>query len=234
MKQIHKAHERGRTKIEWLDSYHSFSFGDYFDAKKMSFGALRVLNDDIIAPGKGFGRHPHANMEIVTIVLDGSLAHEDSMGTKGILRKGEVQCMSAGSGIYHSEYNQSKTQPATILQMWVEPRKQNIGPQYAQKAFDFEKNKLTLLASGEESKKALTISQDAYFSLGSLEKNKNIAYKMHSKNNGAYIFVISGSLSIENEDLQPRDAIGISDKDTLFIEAKTPAQLLVIEVPLTF
>jgi hypothetical protein len=218
----------------WLKSFHSFSFGQYHDPKKVHFGALRVVNDDSIAGGGGFGTHPHDNMEIVTIPLEGKLAHKDSTGNEGIIRKGDVQIMSAGTGIRHSEYNASSTEFAKLLQIWVFPKLQNIKPVYGQKTFDLKdrKNKWQTVVSPDASEQGLNINQDARFSLVDLDAGKSIDYKMKWRNSGLYLFVIEGGVKTSGQSLSYRDAIGVSETDELNIEAVTDTQLLAIEIPL--
>jgi len=233
---LYPAKERGHVNLGWLDSFHSFSFGQYHDPKKVHFGALRVVNDDSIAGGGGFGTHPHDNMEIVTIPLEGQLAHKDSTGNEGIIRKGDVQIMSAGTGIRHSEYNASSTEYAKLLQIWVFPKLKNIKPIYGQKTFELKdrKNYWQIVVSPEPSEKALNINQDARFSLVDLEAGKSINYQMKWNNSGLYLFVIEGAVKSSGQSLTKRDALGISETDQVDIEAISDSQLLAIEIPLTF
>jgi redox-sensitive bicupin YhaK (pirin superfamily) len=233
---LYPAKERGHVSLGWLDSFHSFSFGQYHDPKKIHFGALRVVNDDSIAGGGGFGTHPHDNMEIVTIPLEGKLAHKDSTGNEGIIQKGDIQIMSAGTGIRHSEYNGSSTEDARLLQIWVFPKLKNIKPVYGQKTFDLKdrKNSWQVVVSPDSSEQALKINQDARFSLVDLEAGKSIGYQMKWKNAGLYLFVIEGSIKAADKPLSKRDALGISETDQVNIEALSDTQLLAIEVPLTF
>lgn len=233
---LYPAKERGHVSLGWLDSFHSFSFGQYHDPNKIHFGALRVVNDDSIAGGGGFGAHPHDNMEIVTIPLEGKLAHKDSTGNEGVIRKGDVQIMSAGTGIRHSEYNASSTEYAKLLQIWVFPKLKNIKPAYGQKSFDLNgrKNNWQVVVSPESSEQALNINQDARFSLVDLEAGKTIDYRMKWKNSGLYLFVIEGAVKSSDKTLSKRDALGISETDRVSIEAVSDSQLLAIEIPLTF
>jgi len=233
---VYPAKERGHANFGWLDSYHSFSFGEFRDPKKVHFGALRVVNDDNIAGGGGFGTHPHDNMEIVTIPLEGQLAHKDSTGNEGIIRKGDVQIMSAGTGIRHSEYNASKTDAAKLLQIWVFPKQKNIKPAYGQKTFDLKdrKNNWQTVVSPDASELALNINQDARFSLVDLDAGKSISYQMKWENAGVYLFVIEGELKAGSDSLSRRDALGISETDQINLEAVSDTQLLAIEIPLTF
>lgn len=226
-KEIYKAEDRGKADHGWLQSRFSFSFADYHDPSRMGFGKLRVLNDDIIAPDNGFGMHPHDNMEIVTIILQGALEHEDNMGNKGIIKRGEVQRISAGSGITHSEVNASK-EKTKLLQIWIETKEQNIKPSYEQNKYEVKNNEIKTIVSGKKIKNILYIHQDAYFSIGKFEKNKSSEYKLKTKM--AYIFVIEGNVEIEDEPLSRRDAIGISETDKINITAKENSEFLIIEI----
>lgn len=223
MKIIYRNEDRGKNQIEWLDSKFSFSFADYYDPNKMGFGKLIVLNDDIISPGKGFGAHPHSNMEIITIVLEGELKHKDSLGSEDIIRPGEVQVMSAGSGIVHSEYNNSKTKALKLFQIWIETKKEDLNPTYNKKKYELVKNRLIVLASGFD--EGLKINQDAKVSLGKFDKE--LDYNI-SEENGVYFFVIEGSFKVNNEEIGRRDALG-TDED-LKISGK--GKFLIIDVPL--
>jgi quercetin 2,3-dioxygenase len=231
---LYPASERGHVSLGWLESFHSFSFGAYHDPGKMHFGTLRVVNDDSIAGGGGFGAHPHDNMEIVTIPLEGRLSHKDSTGHEGVIRKGDVQIMSAGTGIRHSEYNASSTEYAKLLQIWVFPKLKNIQPVYGQKTFDLEdrRNKWQVVVSPEPAEEGLNINQDARFALADLETGKSIQFRMKWKNSGLYLFVIDGSVKSSGETLLKRDALGITETDFVNIEAISDSQLLAIEVPL--
>ncbi len=230
---LHAADRRGHVSFGWLDSHHSFSFGNYYDAEKVHFGMLRVLNDDVITGGSGFGTHPHDNMEIISIPLKGAIEHKDSMGTQAVINENDVQIMSAGTGIKHSEYNHFKNQSANFLQIWVIPKKRNITPRYDQKTFDpaemidtFQ----TVVAPNNE--KAVWINQDAWFSLGHLKSGFSASYQIKKTGNGVYAFVINGSVTINEQTLFKRDAIGIWDTGTLAITADTDAELLLIDVPM--
>lgn len=190
--KIQRASERGNANFGWLNSNHSFSFGHFYDASKMNFGALRVLNDDEVSGGQGFGAHPHDNMEIISIPLKGSLAHKDSTGTDGIIQTGDVQIMSAGTGIKHSEYNASKTEGVNFLQIWILPKQKNIKPRYEQKTFSLEdrKNKWQTVVSPDENAGSVWINQDAVFSLAHSDKDSVISYKNKFSGNGIYLFII--------------------------------------------
>jgi len=239
MKKLHKANDRGIADFGWLHANYSFSFANYYNKEAVNFGALRVLNDDVIQGGMGFGMHPHENMEIITIPLKGSLKHKDSMSNKWIaLHTGEVQVMSAGSGIVHSEKNNSLTEELNLFQIWILSNKKNVTPSYKQKKFNkaHRKNKLQYLVSSgaEKEKTTLKIHQNALISRIDLESNKDLEYILKSENHGVYTMVISGSVEIENESLSQRDAIEISKINSFQINANTNAELLFIEVPLNF
>ncbi len=231
---FHPATERGFNSFGWLKSYHSFSFGQFHDAEKMNFGLLRVLNDDHVEASMGFGTHGHANMEIVSIPLNGALKHNDSTGREEIIKSGDVQIMSAGSGIKHSEYNASKTEPVDFLQIWVFPKIEDIEPRYEQKSFD-EKDKLNTfltVVSPNQDDKAIWINQDAWFSLSNMDADVSLDYELHGANNGVYVFVLEGELSIEDKFLGKRDALAIYEIEKVNITAKTNAKVLVIEIPM--
>lgn len=236
MKSIYyPASERGTNDIGWLKAKFSFSFGPYYNSEKVHFGSLRVLNDDTIAAGTGFGTHPHDNMEIITIPLGGAIEHKDSMGNIGVIRAGEIQVMSAGSGITHSEYNHSQTEPATALQIWVFPKERNIEPRYDQKSFEdvLETNKLvTLVSPDKERNDTLWINQDATFSMGDFEGGKQIEYTVSQPNNGVYIFVIEGAVKINNQLLNKRDALGVYDTCSLTIDTEANTRLLIMDIPM--
>lgn len=230
---LHKAADRGHANHGWLDSYHSFSFAGYYDPAKMNFGALRVLNDDTVAPGYGFGKHPHDNMEIVSIPLSGDLHHQDSTGRDKIIKEGDVQIMSAGSGIAHSEKNANHNKEVKFLQLWVFPKLKNIEPRYEQKTFEVEgrKNQWQTVVAPDDAT-ALWINQDARFTLGNLDQDLDIDYTLHQPGNGVYVFLIDGSITIDGHQLAKRDAIGVWEADQFKIKATTDAQLLLIEVPM--
>jgi redox-sensitive bicupin YhaK (pirin superfamily) len=235
MKKIfHPAKERGHVDHGWLNAYHSFSFAGWQDENKVHFGLLRVLNDDTIAPAMGFGTHPHDNMEIVTIPLKGILEHKDSMGNIGQIKPGEIQSMSAGTGVLHSEYNGSKTEETKLFQIWVFPKVKNIEPRYDQKRFSVEdrKNKFQILVSPGKSPDTMWINQDAFFSLGNFEKGKSIDYKMNLKGNGVYLMLVDGEIEVEGQKVARRDAIGIWDTDRINIKANADSEILAIEVPM--
>src|SRR3989344_1690702 len=227
--KIQKSIERGITRLNWLDSWHSFSFGDYFNKSKMDFGALKVLNEDIIQPGQGFGLHPHNNMEIITIVLEGSLTHEDSMGNKEITPQGDIQKMSAGSGIEHSEYNNSDKK-VHLLQIWISPKKLNITPNYEQKTISKKFNELIILVSNE--KASIKINQDASLLIANFNENKEINYTLKNNKNGVYIFLIKGKMQISNNNLSKGDSIEIKETNNVNFKAEKNTSLILIEVPI--
>lgn len=233
-KVLHPANERGYNDIGWLKANFSFSFAGYYDPDKVHFGALRVLNDDYIAPAMGFGLHPHDNMEIITIVSKGALEHKDSMGNVGIIKAGEVQIMSAGTGIRHSEYNPSNTEETNSFQIWLFPKEHNIKPRYDQKSFTsaMVQNELTTLIDAEKADDTLWINQDARLSMGKFDADKQFDYKIKYPGNGAYVFIIDGDVEIDGTTLNRRDAIGISDTDSFGIAVKNEATILIIEVPM--
>lgn len=233
-KIVHKANTRGRANHGWLDSQHTFSFASYYNPERMNFGLLRVLNDDIVAPGKGFGAHPHDNMEIISIPISGELAHQDSTGNKKVIRTNDVQIMSAGSGITHSEFNNSETDKVNFLQIWVFPKERNIKPRYEQKTFNPEdrQNKLQTVVSPEKDAESIWINQDAWFTLGTLKAGFSEDYKLHKKGNGVYAFIIDGEVELDGEKLSKRDGIGIYDTETISIKASADAELLLMEVPM--
>ncbi|MDN3506842.1 MAG: pirin family protein [Simkaniaceae bacterium] len=222
--------ERGCTETEWLLSKHTYSFGSYHNLKRLNFGTLRVFNDDIVQPGKGFGTHTHQNMEIITIVLDGKLEHKDSKGNEGTLEPGDIQRMTAGSGIEHSEYNGSKEDPARFLQIWVYPKERNLEPSYEQKNIALEDNTLTQIVSERPRSEALTIHQDASFFLGTFDANQTIQHKIRSKAHGVYIFLIGGEVELGDKILKAGDSAQITQLDTLELQTLKKAKLLLIEV----
>jgi redox-sensitive bicupin YhaK (pirin superfamily) len=238
MKTIYyKAAERGHANHGWLDAWHSFSFAGFHDPAKVHFGALRVLNDDMIIGGRGFGMHPHDNMEIVTIPLSGDLEHADSMGNVGAIGKGEVQVMSAGTGIYHSERNKNIDKALKLLQIWVFPKLRDIEPRYDQRSFPVEgrQNQFQTLVSPLGSDDGgMGMNQDAWFSLTHLEESKEISYTPKLSTNGIYAFVIEGEAEINGQVLGRRDALGISETNEIVIKANKDSEILLIDVPMSF
>lgn len=233
-KTLHKADSRGKVNHGWLKANHSFSFGNYHNPERMNFGALRVLNDDFIDGGGGFGMHPHKNMEIITIPFSGKLEHKDSIGNNGIISKGDIQVMSAGSGIVHSEFNQSATDSVELLQIWVLPNKNGVTPRYEQITLNEEdrKNKWQQIISPNIHEEGIWIHQNAWFHLGDFDANQTISYSLKKKNNGVYLFLISGQLILDGIVLDKRDAIGIWEIEDFQLITKTNAEILIIEVPM--
>ncbi len=234
-KVIHRAADRGQVDFGWLKSSHSFSFGHFYDPTKINFGALRVLNDDFVEPKMGFGKHPHDNMEIVSIPLSGSLKHSDSMNNWKTIQAGEVQIMSAGTGVEHAEMNDSETEAVQFLQIWVIPKEQGIRPAYEQKFYSHldKKNKfITIVSPNQADTDAVYIHQDAWFNLADIDAQQELSYDLHGKTQGAYIFVLEGAVKVGDEQLQRRDALGIYDIERVTIQATEDAQVLLIEVPM--
>ena len=236
---IHRAESRGFANHGWLQANHSFSFANYYNPEKVHFGALRVLNDDIIAPKMGFGTHPHNNMEIITIPLKGVLKHRDNMHDKWqSVVPGEVQVMSAGTGVYHSEINGSNNEHLNLFQIWIMPNKKNVKPRYDQKTFEESdrKNKLqTLVTSMDEADNgSLKIHQDVVISRIDLDKQRSFDYKMKSEVHGVYLMTVYGDISIGAETFKSRDAAGISETSSFEIKANEASGLLFIEVPMHF
>ncbi len=232
---LHKANTRGHADHGWLNSYHTFSFANYYDPERIHFGALRVLNDDTVAGGKGFGQHPHDNMEIISIPLEGALEHQDNMGTKSVIKSGDVQVMSAGTGITHSEYNAGKEQPVKFLQIWVFPNKKNVKPRYQQITLNpgDRHNKLQQVVSPVAAEGEVWIHQDAWFSTGNLDKGVSIPYTIKKQGNGVYVFVLKGDITVDGQPLNTRDGLGVSDTDKISITADSDAEVLLMEVPMT-
>ncbi|WP_400078212.1 pirin family protein [Winogradskyella sp. R77965] len=233
---IHRADTRGYADHGWLKSNHSFSFASYQNAERMNFGMLRVLNDDIVQPKMGFGTHPHQNMEIISIPLKGALSHKDSMGNKRAIEVGEVQVMSAGTGLTHSEFNDSKTDEVNFLQLWVIPEEMSVKPNYEQRDFPVEgrKNQLQTVVAPKDKLEAdaLPISQQAYIYRINLDANKLIELSVKSNNNGFYVFVVDGKIEVDGNSLFKRDAIGISDANQVSIKSNENSELIIIEVPM--
>lgn len=231
---IHRSNSRGMANHGWLQSRHSFSFANYYDPERMGFGRLRVLNDDIIAGGTGFGTHPHDNMEIISIPLEGSLRHKDSMGNEQVIASGDVQVMSAGTGITHSEMNGNSGKAGKFLQIWVYPNKRDVTPRYDQIQLSEKKNELQQILSPNPDDAGVWIHQDAWFHLGTFENGKKIRHTLkRPAKNGVYTFIISGSVKINGYDLNERDAIGIWNIQELDIQTTSEARILIMEVPMS-
>jgi quercetin 2,3-dioxygenase len=231
---LHKANTRGHAKHGWLDSYHSFSFADYYNPERIHFGALRVLNDDTVAAGMGFGTHPHDNMEIISIPTYGDLEHRDNMGNTQVIKQGDVQAMSAGTGIQHGEKNKNPDKPVKFFQIWIFPKQKNVSPRYEQKSFSEKEkhnNLLTIVSPIGTDDGGVQIHQDAWFSLGKLDKGLTITYELKNTANAVYAFVIEGDIAINGQQLNRRDGLGITDTSWLEIKADTDAEVLLMEVP---
>lgn len=231
---LHKADSRGYANHGWLLSRHTFSFANYYNADRVHFGALRVLNDDTVEAGKGFGTHPHDNMEIISIPLEGDLEHKDSMGNISVIRHGDVQVMSAGSGIFHSEFNKNQDQEVKFLQIWVFPNKKNVTPRYGQITLnpDDRQDKLQQIISPNADDAGIWIYQNAWFHIGKFRKGLSADYKIKGKGNGVYAFVLNGEITINNQQLRSRDGFGIWDTDVLAISSDTDSEFLLMEVPM--
>lgn len=229
---IHKAEDRGHANHGWLNTYHNFSIASYYNPERMNFGVLRVLNDDTVAPGMGFGRHAHDNMEIISIPLSGDLEHRDSMGNVGVIREGDIQVMSAGSGIHHSEYNKNKDQEVKFLQIWLFPDKKNVEPRYDQQKIEISRNKLHQILSPDPEDAGVWIHQKAWFSMGRFDAGKEIPYHLKQSANGIYIFVLEGSIQVEGKILGSRDAIGIWETHEIDISFVTDAKILLMDIPM--
>ena len=233
-KTFHPSAARGEADHGWLHAKHSFSFAQFFNPERIQFGALRVLNDDVIAPGMGFGTHPHNNMEIITIPLKGALEHKDSMDNIGVVAVDEIQVMSAGTGVSHSEYNKNKDQPLNLLQLWVLPNQQNVVPRYDQKNIKSLKktNALYPVISPNHDNAGMWIHQDAWFHLGDFNQKTTVPYSLHKQGNGVYAFMIEGRASIEGESLEKRDALGVWETESFSITAEKNSRILLVEVPM--
>lgn len=235
MIEIRRSNERGRTKIDWLDSYHSFSFGEYYDPTNLHFGPLRVMNDDLILPDSGFPTHPHNNMEIVTIILEGTVAHKDSSGGEGTITVNEVQRMTAGSGIRHSEFNPSAVEDLKLLQIWFIPNKQGLTPSYEQKKFSHEdkQNKLLKVVSGVKEDGVIFINQDAVIYLSDLDKGKQVTYKVLD-GRGVYVHVIEGSANVNGQSLNSGDAAKLTEEKEISISAETDSKIILFDMTMDF
>ncbi|HEX8591419.1 MAG TPA: pirin family protein [Candidatus Paceibacterota bacterium] len=232
-KIIHRADSRGGGNFDWLSTRHSFSFAQWYDPARMGFGALRVLNDDKVAPASGFGMHAHSDMEIITIVMEGTVTHTDSMGNSFEVPAGDVQVMSAGTGVKHSEENASPSEPLEFFQIWIEPNVQGSAPRYAQKSFGLgDTPGLTTIVGPDETEGALAIQQEAYISHAVVDGDNPLVVTLKDPSHGAYIFVIKGSVSVMDEELEARDAMGISGVSKITLSTKDQSSLLIIEVPL--
>lgn len=231
---IHNAESRGGADYGWLKTNYSFSFGRYYNPGKMGFGLLRVINDDTVMGGKGFDTHPHNNMEIITLPLSGDLAHKDSMGNSSVIKEGDIQVMSAGSGIYHSEFNPNEDKEVKLFQIWIFPKKQNVEPRYDQISISAlgEKDKLFQILSPDKDDKGVWIHQDAWFHMGDFSEGHKEKYHLKKPDNGVYLIVIEGSINIGGNKLNRRDAIGIMNTENFEITAEKESKLLLMEIPM--
>lgn len=231
---LHRAETRGHADHGWLNTHHTFSFAGYHNPDRMNFGALRVLNDDIVAPGMGFGKHPHDNMEIVSIPLQGDLEHQDSMGNKSVIREGDIQVMSAGTGVFHSEYNPNNDKETHFLQIWLFPRERNLAPRYDQISIRevAVPNRFYQILSPNKSEQGVWINQDAWFSMAHFDSGATDKYTLKRSGNGVYVFVLEGCLKINNIELNARDGLGVTDIVEINVSAVTPSKVLLMELPM--
>jgi redox-sensitive bicupin YhaK (pirin superfamily) len=229
---LHKSNSRGTADHGWLKSQHTFSFGGYYNPERINFGALRVLNDDVVDGGMGFGEHPHDNMEIISIPLEGKLKHNDSMGNVATIQTGEIQVMSAGTGIYHSEHNADKNKPVKFLQIWLFPNQRNVTPRYDQITINSEQNKLVQILSPNQDDDGVWIYQNAWFNLGRFSDEKTISYNLHAKENGVYAFIIKGEAQINGQDLEERDGYGLWNTEEIEVKVYNGTEILLMEVPM--
>ena len=231
---LHKANTRGHANHGWLDSKHSFSFANYYNPERMHFGVLRVLNDDTVAPARGFGKHPHDNMEIISIPLSGDLEHKDSIGNVSVIREGDIQVMSAGTGIFHSEFNRKKDAEVKFLQIWVFPREKQVEPRYDQIAIKdiLTKNTFSQVLSPSPSDQGVWIHQDAWFHIGEFDAGESACYELKKDGNGVYAFVLEGDVEIGDQALNTRDGYGIWNVDQFDFNSKTASKVLLMEVPM--
>lgn len=232
---LHTSESRGKADHGWLKSRHSFSFAEYYNPDRIQFGALRVLNDDIVAPGMGFGTHPHDNMEIISIPLEGDLEHKDSMGNTTVIRHGDIQVMSAGTGVRHSEFNKNKDREVKFLQIWVFPHTRNVTPRYDQITLNpaERKNKLQQILSPDRDDAGVWIHQNAWFHLADFEKATETEYRLKSEGNGLYIFNLKGTITVNGQQLYDRDGFGLRETTNASIRADSDASFLLMEVPMT-
>ncbi len=231
---VHKADSRGHANHGWLDSYHSFSFAGYFNPERMNFGVLRVLNDDVVSPGMGFGTHGHQNMEIISIPLKGDLKHKDNTGREAVIKSGDIQVMSAGTGIQHSEFNYSNENPVNFLQIWIIPNQQNVRPRYDQLSIDPKsiQNKFQQILSPNKTDDGVWIYQDAWFHLGHFDSDTHPTYTLKSKENGVYVFLLEGQVKVNDNHLSKRDALAVSDTSEINMQISQNSKILLMEIPL--
>lgn len=232
--KLYPANSRGHADHGWLKTNHTFSFANYYNPERIHFGALRVLNDDWIAAGEGFGRHPHDNMEIITIPFTGAVLHQDSMGNKGVIKPGELQVMSAGSGIFHSEFNDSKVDPLTLFQIWIIPNKKNVTPRYDQITISdlAKKDEFYQILSPNADDQGVWIHQDAWFNMADLTSGKELEYQLQREDSGVFVQLIEGNIEVAGNILSGRDAIALTETISVKIKAGSEARVLVMEVPM--
>ena len=233
---LHTSASRDKSDHRWLKSFHTFSFGANYNPERIQFGALRVLNDDWVDGGMGFGEHPHDNMEIISIPLSGALQHEDSMNNVAVIESGEIQVMSAGTGIYHKEFNKNQGEPAQFLQIWLFPNQRNVVPRYQQKTYtsDMRSNEFNQILSPDQHDKGVWIYQDAWFNIGKFDQSTVTRYQLKNKDNGLYVFIIKGSAHAGEQALNQRDGFGIWDTDKVVIKAAKDSKILLMEVPMNY
>lgn len=232
---LHKANTRGHANHGWLDTHHTFSFANYYNPERMHFGVLRVLNDDRVAPGKGFGTHPHDNMEIISIPLQGDLEHKDSMGNVAVIKEGDVQVMSAGTGVFHSEYNRNPDKEVQFLQIWVFPNKKQVEPRYDQIPINEleKKNTFSQVLSPNADDQGVWVHQDAWFSIGNFDSGASATYQLNKKDNGVYFFVLEGEVEVGDQTLERRDGYGLWSLNEVEVTASANSRVLLMEVPMT-
>ena len=231
---FHPAASRGHANHGWLDSHHTFSFANYYNPERMNFGALRVLNDDIVAPGRGFGKHPHDNMEIISIPLAGDLEHQDSMGNTTVIKQGDVQVMSAGTGVFHSEYNKNADKEVRFLQIWMFPREKGVKPRYDQITMNgqMEHNQFNQILSPNPNDDGVWVHQDAWFHKGDFDAGASTTYELKKSGNGVYVFVLEGEVTIGDQQIGKRDGFGMSELDSFEMTANADSKVLLMEVPM--
>ncbi len=230
---LHRSDTRGHADHGWLNSYHTFSFAGYHDPARMNFGALRVLNDDTVAPGRGFGKHRHENMEIISIPLEGDLEHKDSMGNSSVIREGDIQVMSAGTGVFHSEFNKNPDKPVKFLQIWVLPNQKDVTPRYDQisiREMDTD-NQFAQILSPDRNDQGVWIHQNAWFSMGNFDASRQATYELHHDENGLYIFVLEGGVLVNDQELSTRDGLGLWNRNSISFAFNRPSRVLLMEVP---
>jgi quercetin 2,3-dioxygenase len=231
---LHKAGTRGHANHGWLNSYHTFSFANYFNPERVQFGALRVLNDDEVSGGMGFGKHPHQDMEIISIAMEGELQHEDSMGNVTVIKPGEIQVMSAGTGVTHKEFNKNKNEPVKFLQIWILPNEQQVQPRYDQINIEDagKVNQLVQILSPNPEDAGVWIHQDAWFHLGKFDQETELEYQVKQEGNGIYFFVLKGNITVNGQPLEDRDGYGVWDTTNISLKAAPGTEVLLMDVPM--